>query len=277
MLKRYIYQAIIVLILIPVQSYSQMEMWTVGTAKTIPEHQLEISIFRPARFGISKTLEVSAQPFAFAFLPNAQIKKTWYDRKISIATVHGLNYPTIALNMLRKRNKEDYIPIDSVIPKILTFKNEVIFSKMLKEKTSCEAENYLLSLKIGFQFAAKKGESSLTHIEKPILYPRTEIYHKKILWYVGLDLDARLNHFLNYCIDVDYMSVGSDKNDWAVEHKGIIMMKLSRSLMIAAGYKLSYGTYNEQEYSKFGIYPMIDISWVYKFRKKKQMGLFGKQ
>ncbi|MDF1546653.1 MAG: hypothetical protein P1P88_02450 [Bacteroidales bacterium] len=247
-----------------------MEIWTVGTGKTIPQGHLEVSFFRPARYGITKTLEVSAQPISFFVFPNAQVKKTWYDREISVATVHGLNYPTWFLNMVRKRNNPELIPIDSVVPQLFVFKNEVIASKMLKEATSCEAANYLLSLKLGFQFALKYKESTLPEIYKPIIYQRTSVYHDKLLWYVGADLDAHFNDFINYSVDIDFLSVGLGIDDWEIEHKGMIMWKLTNSLMAMVGYKFSFGSYQEGAGSGFGIYPMADISWTYKFRKKKQ-------
>ena len=267
----------IFLIISQIQTFAQLEFWTVGTGKTIPESQLEVSLFRPARYGITKTLEVSAQPFAFVVFPNGQIKKNWYDREISVATVHGLNYPTMFLNMVRKRDMEDYIPVDSVVPQLFVFKNEVIASRMLKEATSCEAENYLLSVKLGFQFALKFGESTLPQMYKPIVYHRTSVYHDKLLWYIGVDLDAHLNHFINYCVDVDFLSVGLGIDDWAIEHKGLVMMKFTNSLMATAGYKLSFGTYQEGRGTGFGIYPVADISWTYRFkkRKEKQLDLFG--
>ena len=137
----------ILLLIFPFGAFSQMEIWTVGTAKTIPQGHLEISILRPARYGITKSLEVSAQPFIFPVFPNAQLKKNWYDKKFSIATVHGLNYPTMFLNMVRKRDREDLIPRDSIVPQLIVFKNEVIGSIMLKEETSCEAANYFFITK----------------------------------------------------------------------------------------------------------------------------------
>lgn len=259
-------------------SFAQLEFWTVGTGKTIHEGQLEVSLFRPARYGLTKTLELSAQPWAFVVFPNGQVKKNWYDRKISVATVHGINYPTLFLNMVRKRDMENYIPIDSVVPQLFVIKNEVIASKMLKEGgTTCENQpNYLLSVKFGFQFALNFGESTIPHIYKPIIYHRSEVYHKKLLWYIGADLDAHLNGFINYCVDVDFLSVGLGIDDWAIEHKGLLMTKITSSLMVAAGYKLSFGTYQEGRGTGFGIYPLVDISWTYRFkkRKEKQLDLF---
>jgi len=251
-----------------------MEIWTVGTAKTIHEGHLDISLFRPARYGITRTLEVSAQPLCFPVFPNGQIKKNWYDKKIAIATVHGLNYPTMFLNIVRNRDREDLIPIDSVVPQLIVFKNEIIASKMLKEATSCDAPNYYLSLKIGVQFALKFKESTLPFIEKPIIFQRTSVYHDQILWYVGADLDAHLNEIINYSVDLDFLSVGIGIEDWAIEHKGMLMMKLTNSLMALVGYKISYGTYPTG--SQFGIYPLADISWTYKFKllKKEELQLF---
>lgn len=253
---------------------AQYEIWTVGTARTIPEGHLDVSIFRPTRYGISKTFEVSVHPFLFPVLPNGQVKKTWYKRDFVFASVHGINYPSLFLNIVRKRNNPELIPVDSVVPQLFAFKNELIVSKILKKATTCDAENFLLSLKLGVQFAFQFGESTLPLIEKPILYPRTSIYHKKLLWYVGADIDGHLNSFINFSADIDFLSVGLGIEDFAIEHKAVLMTPLTQSLMILGGYKLSYGTYPSG--SKLGIYPMIDISWKYIFKKRKakQLDLF---
>ncbi len=253
---------------------AQYEIWTVGTASTIPEGHLDVSVFRPARYGISKTLEVSAQPFIFPILPNGQVKKTWYKKEFVFATVHGINYPSMFLNMVRKRDNPELIPIDSVVPQFFTIKNEVIVSKILKKASTCEAENFVLSLKLGIQFAFQFGENTLPQIEKPIIYPRTYIYHKEILWYVGADIDGHLNSFINFSADLDFLSIGLGIDDFAIEHKGLLVMPLTESLMILGGYKISYGTYPSG--SNFAIYPMLDLSWkyIFKYRKAKQKGLF---
>jgi hypothetical protein len=257
-------------------SFSQMEIWTVGTAKTIPQGHLEISILRPARYGITKKLEVSAQPLIFPVFPNAQIKKNWYDGKFAIASVHGINYPSLFLKLKRSNKPNALIPRDSIVPQLFVIKNEIIGSIMLKEPTSCEASNYFLSIKIGAQFALKFGKSTLPDMEKPVIYPRTSVYHDTLLWYVGADLDAHLNERINYSVDLDFLSVGLKIGDWAIEHKGILMIKLTNSLMVMAGYKLSYGTMPTK--NRFGIYPMADISWTHQFRqiKSKQIDLFDK-
>ncbi|RLD78040.1 MAG: hypothetical protein DRJ10_10980 [Bacteroidetes bacterium] len=253
---------------------AQYEIWTVGTASTIPEGHLDVSIFRPARYGITKTLEVSAHPFLFPVLPNGQVKKTWHKKEFVFASVHGINYPSMFLNITRKRDNPELIPIDSVVPQLFAFKNEVIVSKILKKATTCDAENFLLSLKLGVQFAFQFGENTLPLIQRPILYPRTSIYHKKLLWYVGADIDGHLNSFINFSADIDFLSVGLGIDDFAIEHKGMLMTPLTERLMILGGYKLSYGTYPSG--TKLGIYPMLDISWKYIFkqRKSKQLDLF---
>lgn len=271
---------LIAIILLSLSSFgisAQYEIWTVGTARTIPEGHLDVSIFRLARYGISKTFEVSAHPFLFPVLPNGQVKKTWYKRDIVFASVHGVNYPTLFLNLVRKKDNPELIPVDSVVPQLLAFKNELIVSKILKKATTCEAENFLLSLKLGVQFAFQFGESTLPLIEKPIFYPRTSIYHKKLLWYVGVDIDGHLNSFINFSADIDFLSVGLGIEDFAIEHKAMLMMSLTQSLMILGGYKLSYGTYPSG--TKLGIYPMLDISWKYIFKKRKakQLDLFKKK
>ncbi|OQY01306.1 MAG: hypothetical protein B6I20_07820 [Bacteroidetes bacterium 4572_117] len=256
---------------------AQFEIWTVGTARTIPEGHLDVSVFRPTRYGLSRTFELSTHPLLFPVLPNAQVKKTWYKKNIIFASVHGLNYPSLFLNIVRLTDKPDLIPANSVVPQLFAFKNEIIISKILKKPTTCEAENYFLSLKLGVQFALQFGENTMPLIQKSILYPRTSIYHKKILWYVGADIDGHLNSFINFSVDLDFLSVGLDIEDFAVEHKAMLMAPLTKSLMILGGYKVTYGTYPSG--AKLGVYPMFDISWkhIFTIRKDKELNLFKKK
>jgi hypothetical protein len=264
----------LIISLLSFQINAQYELWSVGTAFTAPEGQLDVSVFRPARYGITKTLEVSAQPWVFVIFPNAQVKKTWYKKEIAIATVHGINYPSWSMNMLRKKDKEGYIPVDSVVPQMLVFKNEVIISYMLKKKTTCEAANYLLSLKLGTQFAWHLKEGNIPPMEKPVIYPLTSVYQKDFLWYAGLDIDGHLNSWINFSADIDFLSVNFI-DDIAIEHKGMLMTALTNSLMLLVGYKVFYGTYPSGD-SQLAVYPLVDISWKYTFkqRKAKQLDLF---
>jgi hypothetical protein len=267
--RKFVLSVILLSFFNPFNINAQLEFWTVGTGKTIPLGVLDISLFRPASYGLTKTFEISSQPFIFPVFPNAQVKKNWYDKRFSIASVHGLNYPTWFLRLARSKKDGALIPRDSIVPNLFVFKNELIGSIILKEATSCDAENYLLSIKLGTQFALKFGESTLPDIEKPVLYPRTSVYHDTLLWYVGVDLDAHLNSFINYSVDIDFLSVGLGVGDWAIEHKGMLMTNLTKSLSILLGYKLSVGSMPSG--NKFGIYPMADISWKYRFRKAKSI------
>ncbi len=257
---------------------AQLELWTVGTALTVPKGRLDVSVFRPAQYGISNTLEISAQPWIFVIFPNAQLKKTWYKKDFAVATVHGINYPSWSLNMLRKRDKPGYIPIDSVVPQMLAFKNEVIVSKFLKKKTTCEAANYLLSLKLGVQFAWQFKEGDIPPMEKPVIYPLTSIYQEKLLWYVGADIDGHLNSWINFSADIDFLSVKFSMEDIAIEHKGMIILPLTNSLSLLGGYKIFFGTYPSGN-SQFAVYPILDISWKYQFKPKKakELDLFEKK
>ncbi len=259
-------------------SFAQFELWTVGTALTVPQGRLDVSAFRPAQYGITNTLEVSAQPWIFIVFPNGQVKKTWYKKDFAVATVHGINYPSWTLNMLRKRDKPGYIPVDSVVPQMLAFKNEVIVSKFLKKKTTCEAANYLLSVKLGFQFAWQIKKGDIPPMEKPIIYPRSSIYQKKLLWYAGVDIDGHLNSWINFSADLDFLSVKFNLEDIAVEHKGMVMLPLTNSLSVLGGYKIFWGTYPSGN-SQFAIYPLLDISWKYQFKPKKakELDLFEKK
>ncbi len=268
-----IYILILLLIfLFSQKSYSQQEIWTVGTAKTIPKKNLDLSVFMPLRYGITNTLEVFGQPYAFLILPNVNIKKMWLDKEWKISTVHGLNYPTIFLRTIRKFDIEKSIPRDTAVPQIVAFRNEILFSKMLKKKTSCNPSNYLLTIKLGAKFAYKSEKPRFLPILRPVIFQETSIYHDNILLYIGVDLDGHIDETLDFTLDLDFQSVGVDMKYWAIQHKGLLRWHAGKRTTIVVGYLASYGNYPDK--NRVYIMPLIDLIWRFKAKRGKELKLF---
>lgn len=265
-------------------SIAQNPLWTVGTAYTLDDREFQLSIFEPAAYGITDRLEVQSFVWPFIYTPNIFVKYQWSKLNLSnkvapqwvIGSRHGMYYPTILLKKIQKRQTNYPSSNDLIIPKhtqtpsILAFQNELYFSRYLKNDR-CEGPNYLLTIKLGLQFAKEWGESTLPTINYPIFYPRTAIYHDTVLWYIGLDFDAHLNEYLNYCVDVEFLSVDWDVKDFAIEHKAMIIWPVLKRMSIIAGYKLSYGSLPLEK--KLMFMPVIDLMWNFN-HKPRENGLF---
>ncbi len=266
-------------------SFAQNPIWSVGTAKTIPKRQYEISIFEPARYGLTNSVEIGAHPLAFFAIPHIYLKKMWLDKTISkeskfmpnrrfmVATLHGINYPTILLNFVKNRGIRNLLPQDSVISGILAFRNELLISTFLSPRTSCDAENYLLTWKLGIKNALDFGKVTAPPIDRSILYRETVIYQKKIVWYTGLDLDAYYNERVNYSLDFDFYSVGKFEK-MSVEHKGMVIWHFTDKLRGMLGYKVAFGTTDTG--SKFLFMPLFDLTWCLKRSSGSNLNKFDK-
>lgn len=286
------------------KSYSQYELWTIGTAKTMPHKMFETGVFMPLRYGITHRVEIQSFLLANALCPNVRTKIHWYtipNWEILVSTRHGIYYPTIGMNFIHKYEPfgiewldfypgkmrvqrlrdpmyhenmppgEEYLPLkETKIAPTLTFTNELLLSKMLIPKTSCTPPNLLLTLKLGVNKSWFLDEQHIPNINEPMIYQRSAVLHDSVLWYVGLDLDAHLTSVLDYCVDIEFLSVDWDVKDWALEHKGLLILPIGR-FTVAGGYQLSYGTYPTG--NDLFVMPLLDI--VYRFGIKRiEDGLF---
>jgi len=261
---------IILGIFFPVAVFCQNPLWTVGTAKTLPKRNVEINIIEPSRYGLTKTFELSAHPVAFFVIPHLTGKKMWLDkvrkrekkifsgRRFMISTAHGLNFPTLLLRQTQKRGFFDLIPNDSIIPGILSMKNEFLLSTFLKPRSSCESEDYLLTFRLGVKRAFPFKETTMPAIKKTVLYRETIIYHKKLMWYTGLDLEWTFTDWLNLSTDAELYVVGKF-DDLSFEHKLLGVWHFSEKMRACLGYKFSFNTYPGVK--KISFMPMFDITW----------------
>lgn len=260
-----------------IQIKAQNNIWTVGTALTIKPRNMSIAAFQQSRYGITRELEVFAHPLAFPVFQNIGIKRHWYTTESGwfLSTRHAINCPTLFLKITSRKGAGGIVPENTKVPFILGFTNEFLASTFLIKETSCTVPDLLLTLKLGSKMAAKFGENTVPTIDYPVIYQQTIIYQKKKrLWYIGADLDGRLTDRVNFCIDVDFLSVNL-LDDYAIEHKGLIIMPVFKRMTFVAGYKISFGTYPYG--NDFMFSPLIDIMWDLYRKKKREKDLFDKR
>ena len=266
---------------------AQNPIWTVGTAKTIKKNEINLNLLYFSKYGITETFEIQAKPLYWFKHPNFNVKKTWFTHKgqkhtnflrsksFVIGSIHGINYPTGTLRYVQKKQYRNLIPLDAIIPPIFAFRNELLITTNLVRKSSCKKRNYILTFKIGTKFALKTGETTLPYFDNSLLYKETSIYHNKLLWYLGLDLDGKLTYYTNYNLDIDFFSIGLKTDYWAIEHKAIVYWRLGvkKRFRFAVGYKFSYSNFPVRT---TGFMPFADLSFIFSPRVNDHGQLFKK-
>lgn len=282
-MKKLFFQIVLFIIInfcISVNINAQNPLWTTGTAITVRKNILELNIFEPARYGITKRWEVSSHPVGFFVMPHIFTKYMWtqkvlFKKKFIISSQHGFYYPTWALNLVRNKGISDYLPLDTKIPHILAFRNELLISHYINEPNHCEAGNNLLTLRLGVKYSLTKGESTPPIIYQSILYRETMVFSPKPVIYLGVDLDATLNSMFNYFVDLEFHSIGFIPKYWAVESKAGIVGYTGKRVRAFVGAKFAYSKIPGD--SKFSMIPIGDISWSFRIKKNraKEHGLFA--
>jgi len=241
---------------------SANQNWSSGTAYLLPVKRYEIGIFQPLRYGLSETRELSLHPI-FAFVsPNLSLKLA-HDKlgKLQFASDHGINYPTILMNLISREGTGGIISPEFEIPHMISIYNGVILSKPL-------GNYHLITVKAGFNFAIKFGDlDKRTTIDLPLVFPRLNVFYNGYGFRSGCDLKGKIFKKWYYLADVDIFYFPGAAENFAFEHKGLIQWNKSKKFQLCVGYKLSYGNYPFG--SQWHLLPAFDIRFAKQLKTKK--------
>lgn len=230
--------------------------WSSGTAHSLPAGRFEMGLFQPMRYGCSDALEFSAHPLLFFVSPNFDAKINYGDLGgITIASSHGLTYPTHLMRLVAKEGIGGLISPEFDIPHIISWQNELLISAEM-------LGSHLLTAKLAWNTAYKSGPlDPRTTIDLPVVYARTGVYYHDYGWRFGADLKGPLFWRWGYSLDGDvfyYPKADPDIN-MAFEHKGLLFWNKSTGFQLCLGYLLSYGEYPFG--TQWHILPLIDLQW----------------
>ena len=265
-------------------SFAQNPLRTDGTAFTIPIKTLELSLFRPAKYGLTKKDELSIHPIGFFILPHAFYKRQWlkfelFNQRFLFSSRHGLYFPKFALNFNQRRlpfGFTKYQPDNATVPGVLAFQSEVLLSHYLHEPDHCSAGDYLLTLRLGFKYGLKFSSFDQPLIFQSILYRETAVLLPGFIWYAGGNINGHINYTYNYFADLNYYAYGF-VNNYSVESKIGIYGYSGKHLSGFAGLKFGFSTMPDR--NRFLIMPIAGFSYFIDFRKRRKSGtdLFGRK
>lgn len=268
--------------------FAQTPLWTVGTARTVHKNDLDLSTFYFTKYGLTNFFELQAKPLYWWKLPQLNGKLTWYyhkgqkhknylrSRDYLIGSIHGVNYPTWALRTFASKGYyNSIIPESSVIPSIFAFRNEILLTTILTRRKTCSTSNSLITFKAGVKSAYKTDTVILAPFEQAVYARESQIYRDKLLWYLGVDWDAKLSYGLNYTLDADIYSIGLNTDYWAFEHKGLVYwhMGYNKRIRIVLGYKFGYTNLPD---TRMQVSPFVDFTLLLRPRRNKHTQLFPK-
>ncbi len=269
------------------QAYSQAPFQSRPTAITIPRNNFELSVFSPMRYGCGKKTEVFSSVLADWKLPNLGLKHLWKhkpvrdgegffkERDIYFSTVHNIDYPTMFYKTVQKQ-KPSYISDTCTVPNVITMRNELRVSLMLKKKTTCDPANFFLTLRAGVKNSFKiKKDATMPPVDRQLWYRESVVCLDTIVWFAGADLDIHITDKLNLLVDADFYSVDWNVKDWSGENKIFVYgyFGMKGNVMLEGGVKLMYGTVMDD--FKLMALPMVDASYFFGIKKKRDVGLFG--
>jgi len=227
--------------------------WTEGTAYTIPKHRWELGLFTASRYGLGKNLELSAHPLMFFLMPQVKIKACWGEYSgFSLATEHGIFYPTLFLNLVATKGTGGLISPEFTIPQMFAISNRFLFSFRPFKKA-------ILTAHAGISFSVKFGPlDPRSTIDLPLIYPRLAVFYNQPEFDAGIDFRGKFVRRFGWLFNVENFIICGTEQNYFMENKGVLAYTSKKEILrIEAGYKLCFGRYPAGP--QWHLLPVIDL------------------
>lgn len=237
---------------------AQYKSWSGETAFVVEKGEKELSLFGAKKLGIGKGMELQAYPILFFLNPHIGLKKYWGDKSNwAISSRHKLTYPSLLLKTISREGTGGVLPKTSIIPHIITTKNELIATKVI-------GGNFHLTGTLGVELAVTFGDSDFPVIDYPFIYRRTAVYHDKILPYLGLQFEGHINPKFGFQVAFTTFKLINDTGGFVFENKFVLFWEKSPKFGVKLGVVSAFGKYEYGGDAK--AIPVLDI--VFKWGKK---------
>ena len=212
-------------------------IWSSGTAHSLPKGQWETGLFQPVRYGLNDDQDISMHPFFALKLPNLVFKKTWTEKNSwTIASQHGIYYPTPLLNYITGAGKFKIVAPQFEFPVLIGLTNEILATRSIAKGQ--------LTGKAGLMIGLGGGDlDPLSTIDIPLVYPRLAVYYNGWGLRLGFDYVAPIKGRWSGFIDGDVFLYPGSSSKYFYETKVLLIWTKSSQLRLMIGYKLTYGEY----------------------------------
>ncbi len=230
---------------------SQSFIWTNSTSEVLPAKAKEIPLFGVKRIGLRNDKELQIHPIFFFLYPHVGLKKQWGNKgDWTIGSYHSIAYPSLLLKSMAREGTGGILPKTSVIPQIITTKNEVFATKMISNQ-------FFVMASLGVELAASFGDADFPTIDFPFAYRRTAVYHDKIVPKLGIAFGGHISAKVDFMIDVNAYKMFSETGGLILENKAFVFWRKSDRFGLKAGFATAFGRY---PYGlDFRIMPALDL------------------
>jgi hypothetical protein len=241
----------------PGAGHAANERFSAGTAHTLPRGALEVGVFAPLRWGATERVEVSVRPLLFFVAPHLEAKVGWLDRgAFTIASSHGLLYPTPLMRLLSREGAGGIVPNDVRYPHILGTRQHLLATSAVGD--------HLVTARAGGRLAR-----NLTSFDGPRFWSQVEwhlAWPRMAAWFTGWSVDGGIAaegplwRTLGYRVELDGFLMPGLRGDRAAEWAAIGTWRPRRDLLVRGGLlwswaELPYGT-------RLSVpFPILDAVW----------------
>ena len=238
--------------LVSAQSPFVTKYMSFNTAYLMPAKKWESGIRRPFRIGLSQKAELFSTVLALPLTPNAGIKFVWGEKgSFRFATAHSLSVPSPVMNLLSREDIGGFISPEYTFPFILSVNNSVLASRPV-------CDSALLTFKADFLFAIRGGDiDPQSTIDLPVIYPRMAHYYKGSSVRLSANIKAPVMKKLGVEEGLQLFLITRNENNFFAENTGYLYWKMSKKMLLKAGYNLSYGVYPFGNH--WQLWPSLDL------------------
>jgi len=246
---------------LPAHAAGETVTWSAanGSAQTLPRGRWCVGIFQPLRTGLTERIELSCHPLLLPLLPNLSVK--WAHRRPpgawAIASRHSLYDPTPLLRLLSREGTGGILSPEFAIPNMAAWSSELLVSHAI-------GSGHLITAKAGLSFCLFRSGplDRRATIDLPLVFPRLQPFYHDLTWRSGLESMGRIWRRWHYLADADLFYTPKGEENWALEHKAMLLWNRSAGLQLGLGYKLTFGEYPfGTQWHLLG--PLFDLQWAW--------------
>lgn len=229
------------------------EVWATDTAAVQAAGQGVVGVFQPLRYGLRDDLELSTHTWGNLVLPGLGLKKSWHrGEHWSVATRHGLSYPSCMLLTLAREGVPGILPADSVVPQLISLSSEGLFTRSL-------GSNHALTARVRADLTAPLGAMDVPTLDLPVAFSRMASWYG--YWSVrgGLGLDGRLLGQLDYQLDLDLFVLPFEDARLAFEQRAVLAWRAREHFSVQGGVMSVWGQYPYG--TGWRLLPLVDLQW----------------
>lgn len=251
-------------------------MWPAESGNTVYPKAGNLSVVVPSRYGLTDNLELESYLGLCPWVPNLFVKNKWWSNgRWYLASRHGLYSGTPGYQYYQSKGDSLYARPDDQIPIVLSTKNQLILSRVFRDRMGCRGNQpwLILSGGVGLDVGFPFGDNDLGETNKHFLANRS-------MALTGTGYLAHLFVRGDYQISAAWVLAGSFKyfrGDFtgsnAFEQQFTAEGFISDNISISFGFALSEASYNTS--SVIGVAPLVDVCWYFGTKKSRQMGLFN--